>query len=828
MSSLRPFNTSTKAPKSVKLKGFSSDKNVTQQLEIDSRRMEEKLNQLKMTMNREKQERQLQGRGNIWASGKASGTLTAHGSEILNKQTPQKPSKPADKNKVRKVKVLKDTPLDIPERPKASDRLFEETQLKKKSFKGPACGQCESKPVSLTCMECGENYCTTCFAKFHLKGALRNHRSVPYQSPSDAVSRTSWDEENNNHRVVGKKRPETPKSSRGSTSHTSDDTQGKVVVVKTQQDPTPSGGSLLQGEYNEAESAASFAAALAEWRNSKKKDGGNQKIEIVHGDKTVASHQSKPEVHDMGVGDSSLSESNKNVVEIKFSDSSLSYADKLLLKKHRRTEIPSLSGSSPISNPSRARGEALVNGSLNDLEMNAEMQEEHERCVQIFSRNSHSPLLPESNRGNHLVITEMLESEGDNLEVESVYSVEEVSTQPVVNGPQTETFRECEVTQIMSPDDLVPRMSDENLINSSVENRLSEMSLSGQSPAKVPTEGTGLNLGTPTTSTKGSNQQRSGEGKEQKIDKTAKPEDNSRKSSARGLTKNPSEDLKRVLNLDQGGGSARSGQHRYTDGLGRFFMAGLGQEGSEEVKTTREENLSSETEKCTYQGPGVWRPSSSLSVHNDETVAHVPSPPKQTKERKGSAPSRRKQSGTKKKEQVGDNIISWTLSEHPPPGVGGDGIHSNVRKTSSSSGRSTSSLSKKGEHPRSASRIEIEGDNFERFDDDDGQQGQDAADEETLEELTWELASQSGRLSADGRISSLSLQDVEPYIKNTMFASSLDEELGIVLDDGHGSGLSTPYDDIAMERLSEEDLQADFEEIETARDKQAVEDLDAF
>lgn len=81
---------------------------------------------------------------------------------------------------------------------------------------------------------------------------------------------------------------------------------------------------------------------------------------------------------------------------------------------------------------------------------------------------------------------------------------------------------------------------------------------------------------------------------------------------------------------------------------------------------------------------------------------------------------------------------------------------------------------------------------------------------------------------ADGRNSSLSLQDVEPYIKNTMFASSLDEELGIVLDDGHGSGLSTPYDDIAMERLSEEDLQADFEEIETARDKQAVEDLDAF
>lgn len=80
--------------------------------------------------------------------------------------------------------------------------------------------------------------------------------------------------------------------------------------------------------------------------------------------------------------------------------------------------------------------------------------------------------------------------------------------------------------------------------------------------------------------------------------------------------------------------------------------------------------------------------------------------------------------------------------------------------------------------------------------------------------------------AADGRISSLSLQDVDPYIKSAMFASSLDEELGIVLDDGQGSGLSTPYDDITMERLSEEDMKADFEYIETERDKQAVEQLD--
>ena len=30
-----------------------------------------------------------------------------------------------------------------------------------------------------TCVQCSENYCAGCFAAFHLKGALKRHRSVP-------------------------------------------------------------------------------------------------------------------------------------------------------------------------------------------------------------------------------------------------------------------------------------------------------------------------------------------------------------------------------------------------------------------------------------------------------------------------------------------------------------------------------------------------------------------------------------------------------------------------------------------------------------------------
>ena len=143
-------------------------------------------------------------------------------------------------------------------------------------------------------------------------------------------------------------------------------------------------------------------------------------------------------------------------------------------------------------------------------------------------------------------------------------------------------------------------------------------------------------------------------------------------------------------------------------------------------------------------------------------TTHVPSPPKQTKEGRGSAQSRRKQPGTKKGSKVDNHTISWVLSQQPPPphqGKKADAIQSNQRRSASSSGGRGSalrSIQREDEPPRSDSRIEIEGDNFSKYDDDDGRQ--DAADEETLEELTWELASQSGRISGKRMIASINGQ----------------------------------------------------------------------
>ncbi|CAH8567243.1 unnamed protein product [Dicrocoelium dendriticum] len=41
------------------------------------------------------------------------------------------------------------------------------------------CGQCEAVEAAVACQECSENYCARCFAHFHMKGALRRHHSLP-------------------------------------------------------------------------------------------------------------------------------------------------------------------------------------------------------------------------------------------------------------------------------------------------------------------------------------------------------------------------------------------------------------------------------------------------------------------------------------------------------------------------------------------------------------------------------------------------------------------------------------------------------------------------
>uniref|UniRef100_A0A8C4S4F1 B box-type domain-containing protein n=1 Tax=Erpetoichthys calabaricus TaxID=27687 RepID=A0A8C4S4F1_ERPCA len=122
------------------------------------------------------------------------------------------------------------------------------------------------------CMECGEDYCVSCFAKFHQKGAMKLHRMIPIQV-------LILDQEN----IVG---------------------DAPVSNANEQNQSL-----LLNGKFDEDASAKSFQEVLMEWRNGK--ETNDAQADLL---------------------------SSKKPIQIIFSENSLSYMEKLLLKKHRRYE----------------------------------------------------------------------------------------------------------------------------------------------------------------------------------------------------------------------------------------------------------------------------------------------------------------------------------------------------------------------------------------------------------------------------------------------------------------------------------------------------------
>ncbi|CAL8335385.1 unnamed protein product [Boreogadus saida] len=166
----------TKA-KSTKLNGrkLQELRMETVTLAQESEWMEQRLQQLKESMIREKQER---GRpeGYRWKSGKA-GTMTNPSSANRNKEYPPQTLAPGRL----KIRLLKEEPLKAPV-PPASQPTPSHASGRKQRLRGKICGQCEVMAAGLACPECGEDYCVGCFAKFHQKGALKLHRMVPIQA----------------------------------------------------------------------------------------------------------------------------------------------------------------------------------------------------------------------------------------------------------------------------------------------------------------------------------------------------------------------------------------------------------------------------------------------------------------------------------------------------------------------------------------------------------------------------------------------------------------------------------------------------------------------
>ncbi|XP_073435044.1 zinc finger B-box domain-containing protein 1 isoform X5 [Dendrobates tinctorius] len=340
---------SAKSGNSVRLKArnIRELRKETLQLQRHNQEMEQKLNQLRQSMSREKEERE-KSNPYHWVSGQAGNQR--HEKEITGKFSAGKI----------KLKVLQNSASE-PEKPKTSSRTPNIPAAERTKLKGKVCGQCESKSTLLMCLECGEDYCAACFTRFHQKGALKLHRTLPIQKELN-VDETSG-KPIKDKEIIGR----ITSSGISPIKETQGDS-GKFFISKPRKEYLP--GSLLHGTFNEEESAKYFNEALLEWRNEAKNksrhvneadDTGSSEVQ------TVLTAKAKP-------------------LHIEFKENSLSYMEKLMLKKHRRTPVSQVPG-----NHLEVRYSPTV--SENELDkcgdLTAEEMEAHENYVALFRAEEH-------------------------------------------------------------------------------------------------------------------------------------------------------------------------------------------------------------------------------------------------------------------------------------------------------------------------------------------------------------------------------------------------------------------------------------------------------
>ncbi|XP_030072960.1 zinc finger B-box domain-containing protein 1 isoform X2 [Microcaecilia unicolor] len=317
----------------------------TVQLELENQEMEEKLIQLRRSMSREKEERE-RSNGCHWKSGQAASVSNQTQARIQNKENSGK----ASSGRIR-LKIFRD---HVQETVKQSviSKTSKPAMGERPKGKGKACGQCETKSALLVCLECGEDYCTFCYARFHQKGALKLHRTIPFQTKSqmsigklDVAHQFKKDVNPCKSAVKPEPKKEINKHpfSRNSSSSVLDQSVGTETVSSVSprtESRNESGGLLLNGVFDETESAGSFKEILMDWR---KENEGHKEREN--------SQESEPE-ENPGKGPLSADKENvgnsevqtiltlvKKTVDIDFKENGLTYLEKLLLKKHRRTSV---------------------------------------------------------------------------------------------------------------------------------------------------------------------------------------------------------------------------------------------------------------------------------------------------------------------------------------------------------------------------------------------------------------------------------------------------------------------------------------------------------
>ncbi|XP_069474591.1 zinc finger B-box domain-containing protein 1 [Ambystoma mexicanum] len=481
----------------------------TMHLEMENQDMEQKLSQLRLNMDKEKEERQLSS-GFRWKSGQV-GSLNYTGQGLYqNKENAVK-----DYSGKMKFKVLKDSIPETGKQPAGLKPSFM-ASIEKPKTKGKACGQCENRNAVLSCLECGEDYCVCCFTKFHQKGALKLHRTSPIPGKYTAIGKLDAAQQFKKEIDLSllkldtkKERTNSPLFSKNLSSSEigqSYSTEVKDVPIgkldATQQfkkdidlslmkhdtrkersnspllsknlsppgivqsysvesvstlstnpgnEKVP-GGSLLHGTFNEDQSSKSFKEILAEWRKTNPEPKPKLK--------------SSEDVPD-SVGESEVQTQVTSVCqpfEIEFTQNSLNYMEKLLLKKHRRTpvdQIPSVQtcGFGHFNTVSYDSEERL---NEEDNVLTAEEIEDHEHYTALF-RTQSSQINPARSESS-LKFTELNEAYEEDLEECSSFVVHEDSSDSCTDsvllpGPCKDSLRLTEKPTSPIPPAKETRMS---------------------------------------------------------------------------------------------------------------------------------------------------------------------------------------------------------------------------------------------------------------------------------------------------------------------------------------------------------------------------------
>ncbi|XP_036005993.1 zinc finger B-box domain-containing protein 1 [Fundulus heteroclitus] len=360
----------------------------TTALASESKEMEEKLEQLKENMSKEKEER-----GHLrdfrWRFGQcmsSDSNSQPNGFKRTNDNKIQKLS--AGKLKIR---VLKDESLSAPPQSSPSVPSSGLGMTRRSRVKGTISRQ-EIKTAKLTDAQahviCQD---VSCFQRQINPGSSPNaYNPESTASPDSNHSITSptipgrEDESSKKGTKVKEKQMKSP------------DICSQVPVVKHEQekavgvtaDDRRELANLFTGRYSEEESARSFQEALMEWRKERSEGIGKLVLNDVlwtpvrPASVSAMSTQTDLSPDREAEGQKREGAEGKLTVKLEFSENSLTYMERLVLKKHRRT---------PVDSPSLAFGMDFKSLPTTDTEeemaisLTAEEEDFHQYCSSLFS-----------------------------------------------------------------------------------------------------------------------------------------------------------------------------------------------------------------------------------------------------------------------------------------------------------------------------------------------------------------------------------------------------------------------------------------------------------